>query len=431
DLQAWSWLNVRVVCWPPRLLSEDYGEVLPFIAILMGIRLSGKHAQRAHGIEGEALKRLILKSVRDVLIKVAELNPLVIVMEDLHWADTSTIEFIESLFRLTETHKILFINLFRPGYKETGDRLTEFLKGLHANRYVEMVLQPLTEEMSETLISSMLSISKLQHPIVRSILERTGGNPFFIEEVVRNLIDEKALLLKEGRFQLTSKAATISIPDTIEGLLMERIDRLDDQTRELVKEASVIGRSFFYRILEEVASEIDNVKSRLAYLRDIQLLLERMRMAEVEYQFNHALTHEVAYESILPAKRRELHFKVAQSIDKIFDERLHDFYGMLAYHYSRAENLEKAEECLVKAGEEALKSSASNEALYYYQEALTIYRRLRGDRAEREKVATLEKNIGLAFFNRGQHREAVEHFDKALASISTVPQMTNAPVAHP
>jgi class 3 adenylate cyclase/tetratricopeptide (TPR) repeat protein/ribosomal protein L40E len=397
-----------------RLFPEEYGEVLPFVALLMGMKLSGRHAQRAKGIEGEALKRLILKSVRDLLVKVAELTPLVIVIEDLHWADTTSVELMESLFRLAETHKILFINLFRPGYKETGDCLAESLKARNVNYYVEMVLEPLSERTSAALISGMLNISKVQHGIVTSIIERTGGNPFFIEEVVRSLIDEQALLPKEGKFQLTSKAATISIPNTIEALLMARIDRLEEQTRDLVKEASVIGRSFFYRILTEVASEIEDIDARLSYLQEIQLLRERMRMDELEYLFNHALVQEVAYASILPLRRKELHLSVARAIEKIFDERLHEFYGMLAYHYSRAESLEKAEECLIKAGEEALKSSASNEALHYYQEALRIYRRLRGDSADPEKVAMIEKNIGLALFNRGQYAEAVEHFDKAL-----------------
>ena len=301
-----------------RLFPEEYGEVLPFVAILMGMKLSGRHAQRTKGIEGEALKRLILKSVRDLLVKASELTPLVIVIEDLHWADTSSVELMESLFRLAETHKILFINLFRPGYKETGDRLAESLKDRHVNYYVEIVLEPLPERMSEALISSMLNISKLQHAFVTSIVERTGGNPFFIEEVVRSLIDEQALLPKEGTFQLTDKAATISIPKTIEDLLMARIDRLEEQTRDLVKEASVIGRSFFYRILAEVASEIEDIDARLTYLQEIQLLRERMRMGELEYLFKHALVQEVAYESILPLKRKELHLRVARVHRKDF-----------------------------------------------------------------------------------------------------------------
>jgi class 3 adenylate cyclase/tetratricopeptide (TPR) repeat protein len=398
-----------------RLFPEEYGEVLPFVAILMGMKLSGRHAQRTKGIEGEALKRLILKSVRDLLIKVAERTPLVIVIEDFHWADTSSVELMESLFRLAETHRILFINLFRPGYKETGGRLSESLKDSHVHYYVEMVLERLPGKTSEALVRNMLRISGLQHALVEKIAERAGGNPFFIEEVVRSLIDEQALLPKGGTFQLTEKAERIPIPKTIDDLLMARIDRLEEQTRELVRKASVIGRSFFYRILTEVASTIGDIDARLTYLQEIQLLRQRLRMGEVEYLFNHALVQEVAYESILPLKRKELHLSVARSIEKIFDERLHEFYGMLAYHYSKGESLEKAEECLIKAGEDALKSSASNEALHYYQDALSIYRRLRGDTADPEKVAMIEKNIGLALFNRGHYAEAVEHCDKALS----------------
>jgi class 3 adenylate cyclase/tetratricopeptide (TPR) repeat protein len=401
-----------------RLFPEEYGEVLPFVAILMGMKLSGIHARRTEGIEGEALKSLILKSVRDLLAKAAELTPLVIVIEDLHWTDTSSVELLESLFRLAETHKILFINLFRPGYKETGDRLAgtlnQALKDNPHFPYFEIVLEPLAEEMSEVLIRNMLKLRELQHDLINNIVERTGGNPFFIEEVVRSLIDEQALLPKGGTFHLTDKAATITIPNTIEASLMARIDRLEEQTRDLVKEASVIGRSFFYRILVEVASKIENIDARLSYLQEIQLLRERFRMGELEYLFKHALAQEVTYKSILPLKRKELHLTVARSIEKIFDERLHEFFGMLAYHYCRAESLEKAEECLIKAGEEALKSSASNEALHYYKEALSIYRRLQGGSADPEKVAMYEKNIALALYNRGQYEEAVEHFDKAL-----------------
>ena len=404
-----------------RLFPEEYGEVLPFVAILMGMKLTGRHAQRTKGIEGEALKSLILKSVRDLLVKAAELTPLVIVIEDLHLADTSSIELMESLFRSSDTHRILFINLFRPRCKETVDRLAESLKDRHVNYYVEIALKPLPEEMSEALISNMLDHSTLQHAIITYIMERTGGNPFFIEEVVRSLIDAQVLLPKDGTSHLPDKEVKISIPEIfkkipnrIEDLLRARIDRLPTQTCDLVKEASVIGRSFFYRILAEVASEIEDIDVRLAYLQEVQLLRERLRMGELEYLFNHALVQEVAYKSILDLKRKELHLAVARSIEKVFDERLHEFYGMLAYHYSRAESLEKAEECLIKAGEEALKSSASNEALHYYQEALSLYRRLRADSADAEKVAMLEKNIGLALYNRGRYEEAIEHFDKAL-----------------
>jgi class 3 adenylate cyclase/tetratricopeptide (TPR) repeat protein len=397
-----------------RLFPEEYGEILPFVATLMGMKLSGRHAERLKGIEGEPLKKLITKSVRNLLAKAAEVSPLVIAGEDLHWADTSSIELMESLFRLAEPHRVVFLNLFRPGYKETGDRIVNSLKETGQVYYVEIVLEPLSRKLSEALVRNMLRISELHQTFVTSIAERTGGNPFFIEEVVRSLIDEQALVPKDGTVHLTERATSIQIPATVEDVLMARIDRLEEPTRDLVKIASVIGRSFFYRVLLEVASVVDDIDSRLSYLEEIQILRKRFRMGEVEYLFNHALVQEVAYRSILLTKLKDLHLNVARSIEKIFDERLHEFYGMLAYHYSRGESLEKAEEYLIKAGEEALQSSASNEALQYYQEALGIYQKLQGNRVDPEKVAMLEKNIGLALFNRGQYAEAVERFDKVL-----------------
>jgi class 3 adenylate cyclase len=143
------------------LFPEDFGEVLPFVATLMGIPLLGKYAERVKGLEGEALQKLILKSLRDLLIRAAERTPLMIVVEDLHWADTSSLELLESLFRLAETQRILFVNLLRPGFPETADRILRNLKErLPVNHLeiVEMVLEPLDERMSEVLIGNMLTI---------------------------------------------------------------------------------------------------------------------------------------------------------------------------------------------------------------------------------------------------------------------------------
>jgi len=140
------------------LLPEEAGEALAFLATLMGIALSGNYAERVKGLGGEALEKLILKSLRDLLIRAAERTPLIIVMEDLHWADTSSLQVLESLFRLVETQRILFINLFRPGFPETGERILKALKERLILHHLEMVLEPLDERMSEALIGNMLTI---------------------------------------------------------------------------------------------------------------------------------------------------------------------------------------------------------------------------------------------------------------------------------
>ena len=394
---------------------EGMQEVFPFVATLMGMKLSGRYAERVRGIEGEALEKLILKNVRDLLVKAAELRPLALVAEDLHWADTSSIELMALLFPLVKTQRILFINVFRPGYEETDDKIFENLKEKLSTHYVEIVLQPLNGRMSETLINNMLDIRGLQHIFINKIVERAGGNPFFLEEVVRSFIDEGAVVAKDGAFEVTGKMDTMVIPLTINDVLMARIDRLEEETRNLVKVASVIGRSFFHRILTEVARTIEDIDERLTHLKKIQLIRDRKRMDEIEYLFKHALAQEASYESILVQKRKELHLKVANSIEKIFKERLDEFYGMLAFHYSKGEDLDKAEEYMIKAGKEALKSSASIEALRYYKEALKIYLKNYKDRADPAKIAMLEKNIATALFNKGKYLEAIEYIDKVLS----------------
>ena len=321
-----------------KVCPEDLIEILPFIATLMGMKLTGRYAEIIEGIEGEALQKNILKAMKDILTRATELTPLVIVMEDLHWADTSSIELLESLFRLSENRRIVFVNVFRPDHRDTGDRIVETLKERPSTYYLEITLEPLDKQDTETLINNMLNVKGLYRGVKDKIIQRAGGNPFFVEEVVRSFIDEGAVVKKNGGFEITDKIDSMSIPLTINDVLMARIDRLEEKTRNLVKVASVIGRNFFHRILSEVNAETGDIGTRLNYLKTIQLIRERRRMGELEYLFKHALAQEAAYESILMQKRKEIHLKVAQSIEMVFKERLHEFYGMLAFHYSKGDD---------------------------------------------------------------------------------------------
>lgn len=401
-------MAVRNVC------PDSLSEVLPFVATLMRMTLPERYAQRIKGVEGEALERLILKNVRQLLTNASKMIPIVIVAEDLHWADTSSFALLGSLYRLAETERILFVNLFRPGYELTSDKLINLIEEKLPDHYVEINLKPLDEQTAKSILSAILNLSYKHKDIIDRIIRRTGGNPFFIEEVVSSLIDQGAVVQKNNLFQLTEKINTVDIPHSIIDVLMTRIDQLEAETRDLLKAASVIGQEFHYRILSEVARKVIDIDARLAYLKVIQLIRERKKMGEVEYLFNHSLVQEVAYGSILPTRKINFHLKVASSIEKVFAQQLNKYYGMLAYHYTKAQSPKKTEEYLIKAGEEALKSSASSEALNYYQDALDLYLNHFSGALDPEKVAVLEKNIALALYNKGQHVRSVEYFDKAL-----------------
>ncbi|MCP4691660.1 MAG: AAA family ATPase [Desulfobacterales bacterium] len=400
-----------------RVCGEHAEEVFPFAATLMGIRLSGEDAKRVEDIEGEALEKLILKNIRLLLSKASEWKPLVIIVEDLHWADDSSLALLESLYSLAKTRRILFVNIFRPGYLAPDRGVIQATNQEAAMNPVEIALQPLDARNSKNLINNMLDFRQLPQVVKDKIARRSGGNPFFIEEVVRSLIDDGAIVVKDGQWAATAKMDEVDIPYTIKDVLMARIDRLEEKTRSLVKIASVIGRSFFYRIISDVARSIEDVDKRLSYLKDIQFIREQERMEELEYMFKHALAQATAYDSILHQKRKKIHLQVADSITESFAGRLYDFYGVLAYHYSMGENLEKAEIYLTKAGEEALKSSASSEALHYYKNAMELYVKQSGQAHDPDKMAALQQNVAIAFHNKGQYPEAARYFDRALKSL--------------
>ncbi|MCU0847775.1 MAG: hypothetical protein MUD12_07790 [Spirochaetes bacterium] len=292
--------------------------------------------------------------------------------------------------------------------------MVKTLKEEFPDNYTEIIIKPLDGNESDTLISNLLNIRGIPQTLKDQITERAGGNPFFIEEVVRALIDEGAVVKKGDSFAVTEKIHDVKVPLTINEVLMSRIDRLDEETRNLVKTASVIGRYFFYKIIAQVAENISDIDNRLGYLEDIQLIRERKRMDELEYLFKHALAQEAAYESLLIQKRKELHLLVANAIEKVFAERLHEFYGMLAYHYSMGVNLDKTEEYMLKAGEEAMKSAASSEALEYFIQAMKLYRAKPAAMQDGKTLSYIEKCTAMALFNRGKFRDAIAYFNSYL-----------------
>ncbi len=396
------------------LHSAQGSDIIPFIATLMGMELSGQYARRVEGITGEALENLIFKNLRELILLLSRRSPLIVIMEDLHWADLSSIGLLQSLFLLAQSHPVLFINPLRPGYEQTTEALIKALKEDKKDYYQELSLTSLDSVSSEALIYNMLRIEGLPGPLISQIVRRADGNPYFIEEVVRSFLDEGVLVASQGRFVSTDKIHDVVIPETIADLLSARIDRLEESDRQLIKTASVIGRNFFYRILKEVEDSYRDIDQRLAYLQDIQMIFESQRLQEIEYLFTHALAQEAAYESILLERRKALHLKVARSVEELFGDNLHDFYGLLSFHYSKAESFHKAEEYLLKSGEEALKASASSEAVMFFKEGLRLYQNRLGRDADPAQIAYLHRCIAIAYYNKGRLVESIPFFNRAL-----------------
>jgi len=216
------------------------------------------------------------------------------------------------------------------------------------------------------------------------------------------------------KFEFSQHIESISIPHSVNEVIMARIDKLDEGTRDLIKTASVIGRIFYYRILSSLIDSDDDMDSKINFLENIQLIKKQSNKGEIAYLFKHALAQEATYESILLKKRKELHLKTARAIEQIFENNLNEFYGMLAFHFSKGGDNEKAEQYLIKAGEEALRTAASSEAIHYYKEGLQLYLNKNGKESDPAKIAHMEKNIAIALKNKGLFEEAIPYFNRVL-----------------
>jgi len=413
ETEALSLHSINQVIRP--LLDQDAEEAIAFTALVMGLKIPEPFNKRIAEIESEAIELLIKKNIRQLFTKLSEKRPLIIILEDVHWADKSSTDLLGSLLDLSKNKQIFFIHLFRPLYSGFCDNLLDKENVLWPGLRTDIILHPLSGDACKTLVRNLLNTDLLPGYMKENILAAGSGNPFFIEEVLKSLIDSGIIIKRNGSFQFAGGINKVSIPQKISDVLMERIDMLDKTTRDVIRIASVIGKSFFFSIIKEVAERGEDIHKSLKKLQDSQFITKKIKKDGVEYGFSHELLREAAYKSILRQTKKEIHLKTAKAIESIFNERLQEFYGMLSYHYGRAGVPKMAENYMLKAGEEALRAGASNEALYYYKKALTIYLDKYGNAADLDKKAALEKNIAFSLYSKGQHTEAAGYYKKVLS----------------
>ena len=396
------------------IYPEKADEAVPYVATLMGYRASVRYPGFLDEVKGESLAKLVVKHSRDIIAKASGFRPILFVLEDLQWADESTFEFLQGLVALTVNHSIMFLCVWRPGYANTTERFRSFLAETLPGNLLDIELAALEGPTSGELARNLLRNASVPEGVVGKIVEKSGGNPFFIEETIRSLIDVGVMNPGKVGLPVSERINSIEIPNSIDAVIMSRVDRLDEAMRELLRVASVIGRSFFLRILAQVWAKKADLGACIGELEEMQIIRRRVRMDEIEFLFKHVLVQETIYRSILLRSRREIHLSVARAIEELFAGRIGEFYGVLAYHYTQAEELDKAEEYLENAGKAAMDSAASSEALVFFQQALDLYKRKSGKGASTERLAQFERIIGKAFQNKGLMQKAVEHYDTAL-----------------
>jgi class 3 adenylate cyclase len=396
------------------VLGDDARGSFLLLANLMGLALRPDEREWLDRIAPESRENLVRGALTQLLRAGSGRRPIVVVMEDLHWADLSTIELLESLLRLVDEHPILFLNAARPGFADTSGRVLAFVREHHADRHVELALRPLDADACRSMVRNLFRGGDVPHDTRRLIEEKAQGNPFYLEEVVRALADAGAVELRDGVFHATAALERFEIPGSVHEAVLARVDRLDLRRRRVLQAASVIGGSFHRDVLEELVADAGPVDEVLEELQHGEFIEPTDRTAGVEYAFKHPLIQEVTYDGLLEAQREALHLAVARATEKRLSEALPGFHAMLAYHYGLGRDAERAEAFLFRAGDEAARLAASSEALHFFQEASRLYLSLHGEGGDPAKRALLEKNVGRALFQRGQEPKSAEHFDRAL-----------------
>ncbi|HEV7717922.1 MAG TPA: adenylate/guanylate cyclase domain-containing protein [Arsenicitalea sp.] len=324
----------------------------------------------------------VVNVVKSAIRPAAGVQPLVLVMDDLHWSDSATLELIAQVATLASVEPLLMVCVLRPDRKAASWQLVDRLQASLGSAFDRLDLEPLNPSDAGTLLGHLLHVEDLPESIRAKILERSEGNPFYLEEVLRSLIDCGQVVREEGHWRATRDIVDATIPETLAGVLSARIDRLPETTKRVAQTAAVIGRVFMHRVLESVcraapgAERVEHVEPHIATLSYEQLVRERSRDPEREYIFKHAMTCEAAYGLLLRSRRRELHARAGAALEALFSERRDEFAPMLAHHFAEAEDLERAFAYSMRAADSARKLYALNEELEHRERALNALERM-------------------------------------------------------
>jgi class 3 adenylate cyclase/predicted ATPase len=359
-------------------LDEALKPILPALLGLLDISADDPHW---HALDPLQRRQRTLEAIKLLLLRESRSQPLLVVFEDLHWIDTETQAFLDSLVDSLPTARALLLVNYRPEYQHNwGNRAY----------YTRLRLEPLPRESAEELLNVLLGPESELQQLGRHLIERTGGNPFFLEESVRTLSETGVLAGERGAYRLSKAFQTTLVPPTVQAVLAARIDRLPPEEKRLLQTASVIGADFSLSLLQAVADLPDDALRRdLSHLQAAEFIYETNPFPNVEYTFKHALTHEVAYRSVLQERRRSLHARIVSALESMYADRLAQHVERVAHHAVQGRLWEPAVRHLRESGFKAAARSAHREAIDFFEQALEAVGHLP------ETVQTLEDALDI------------------------------------
>jgi class 3 adenylate cyclase/tetratricopeptide (TPR) repeat protein len=383
-------------------LDRALEPALPALLTLLDVPVEDRRWQ---ALDPPARRQRTIDALRRLLLRESQVQPLLVVFEDLHWVDAETQAVLDRLVESLPTARLLLLVNYRPEYRHAWGGKTY---------YHQLRLDPLGPESATALLETLLGGDGTVEPLKRLLLARTEGNPLFLEESVRSLADDGTLVGERGAYRLLKSPDTIHVPATVQAILAARIDRLPPEDKSLLQTASVVGTDVPVAVLAAVAeAPADALAEGLARLQAAEFLYETSLFPDAEYTFNHALTHEVAYGSLLQDRRRTLHARTVEAIEHLYPERLAEHVERLAHHALWGDVWEKAVSYLRQAAGKAMERSAYREAVTRLNQALDALRHLPDGRTRTEQATDLHVDASVASAGMGQFPKGAEHAREA------------------
>ncbi len=356
--------------------KETAREAIPFLAHLIGLELEGEWAKWVTELDPSVRQKQTFWAAREFFTAAARKRPIVIALDDLHWADEASLSLVEDLLSVTDHVPLMFWLIFRARRDKGCWRLRDRAASAFLHRYTEVRLSPLSEADSRELLYKLLPGAAFIPETEQEILDKAAGNPFYLEEVVRSLIDSGAVIPDPGQedyWAVTGKIRHITVPGTLQAAIVARIDRLTEDARLALQMAAVIGRRFQVGMLRALAKTEAHLDAWLAQLERSGLIRPAGAAgpsAEMAYDFPDALVQEVAYDSLLVQSRQQFHRRIGEVLEQSFEGRYEQACDLLAYHFHRSNDPDKAITYLEMAGRVAQAKFANETAMQHYSDLL-------------------------------------------------------------
>ena len=357
-------------------------------------------------LEPAQRRQRTMDSVKQLLLRQSQLQPLLVVFEDLHWIDSETQTLLDGLVESLPSARLILLVNYRPEYQHRwGGK----------SYYTQLRIDPLTPQNADALLEALLGAAPELQSLKERLIARTEGNPFFLEESVRTLAETAVLRGTRGAYRLGKPVSMIEIPATVQAILAARIDRLPPAEKQLLQSAAVIGRDVPFVLLRTIAGVGNDEDLRLGLdrLQSGEFLYEKSVFPELEYTFKHALTHDVAYGSLLHDRRRALHGSIIEAIEQLYATRLIEKVERLAHHAFRGELWTKAVTYHRRAGAKAQAASAHREAVVWFTQALDALRRVPESPEWRELAIDLRLDLRASLYPLGEFDTILGHLEEA------------------